>query len=49
MTHNDFQVIKKSACVHLHWLSVFCLYVGDRDKDELGFITTLLKLYAAKD
>lgn len=28
---------------------ILCLYVGDGDKDDLGLIITLLKLYAAED
>lgn len=47
--HNDFQLLKKNACIYLHWRCVLCLYVGDGAKDELGLIITLLKLYAAKD
>lgn len=46
--HNDFQLLKKCACIYLHWSCILCLYVGDGAKDELGFIITLLKLYTSK-
>ena len=46
--YRDFQLLRSSARIYLHWRCVLCLDVGDRAEDELCFIITLLKLYTSK-
>ena len=46
--YKEFQLLKKYACIYLHWRCILCLDVGDRAEDELRFIITLLKLYTSK-